>query len=59
VIPVTYGRNTVEALKAAGGQPHYTEYDASTYFYPMAHFSWVPAFRDAAMREWLFAQSLR
>jgi len=59
VIPVTYGRNTVEALKAAGGQPRYTEYDASTYFYPMAHFSWVPAFRDAAMRDWLFSQTLR
>jgi len=59
VIPVSYGRNTVEALKAAGGQPRYTEYDASTYFYPMAHFSWVPAFRDTGMREWLFSQSLR
>lgn len=59
VIPVSYGRNAVEALKAAGGQPRYTEYDASTYFYPIAHFSWVPAFRDAAMRDWLFSQSLR
>jgi len=59
VIPVSYGRNTIEALKAAGGQPRYTEYDASTYFYPMAHFSWVPAFQDTAMRDWLYSQSLR
>lgn len=58
VIPVAYSRNAIEALKAAGGQPRYTEYDAGTYFYPMAHFSWVPAYRNAAMRNWLFAQRL-
>lgn len=57
VIPVDYSRNAVAALRAAGGNVRYTEYPADTYFFPMAHFSWVPAFRDAAMREWLFAQS--
>jgi len=57
VIPVSYGRDTIAALKAAGGQPRYTEYAADTYFYPMAHFSWVPAFRDTTMREWLFSQT--
>ena len=58
VIPVSYSRDTVEALRAAGGQPRYTEYDAGTYFYPMAHFSWVPAFADKAMRDWMFSQTL-
>ena len=59
VIPVSYGRNAIEAVKAAGGKPRYTEYDSATYFYPMAHFSWVPAFQNASMREWLFSQRLR
>lgn len=59
IIPVSYGRNAIDALKAAGGKPRYTEYDNGTFFYPMAHFSWVPAFANPAMREWLFSQSLR
>lgn len=59
IIPASYGRNAVAALKAAGGKPRYTEYDSGTFFYPMAHFSWVPAFANPAMREWLFSQSLR
>lgn len=56
VIPVDYSRQSVQALKAAGSQVRYTEYPADTYFYPVAHFSWVPALRNAEMRDWLFQQ---
>ena len=56
VIPVSYSRNCVKALREAGSAVRYTEYPADTYFYPMAHFSWVPALKNAQMREWLFQQ---
>lgn len=56
VIPVEYSRQSANALQAAGSQVRYTEYPLGTYFYPVAHFSWVPALRNAEMREWLFKQ---
>lgn len=57
VVPVDFSRNAIAAVRAAGGQPRYTEYDPSTLFLPIAHFSWVPAFQNEDMREWLFKQS--
>ena len=57
IVPADFTRKAVAAVRTAGGQPRYTEYDASTYFFPMAHFSWVPAYRTEEMREWLFKQS--
>jgi len=57
VVPATFSRRAIAAVQAAGGQPRYTEYDEATYFHPMAHFSWVPAYQTEAMREWLFQQS--
>ncbi len=57
IVPADFSRKAVAAVRTAGGQPRYTEYDASTYFFPMAHFSWVPAYRTEEMREWLFQQS--
>lgn len=56
VVPVRYSRETVAALRAAGGSPRYTELPSGTFFDPNEHWSWVYAYRDAAMREWLFAQ---
>lgn len=56
VIPVSYSRQSVNALRAVGSQVRYTEYPADTFFYPMAHFSWVPALKHVPMREWLFQQ---
>jgi predicted peptidase len=56
VIPVSYSQQSVQALRALGSQVRYTEYPNSTYFFPMAHFSWVPALRNSEMREWLFQQ---
>jgi predicted peptidase len=40
----------VEALRKAGGDPGITIYPGE------GHASWVPAYRDAAMMKWLFAQ---
>lgn len=49
-VKVSRSRNMIEALKKAGGNPKYTEYPDE------AHASWVPAYRDAEMFKWLFAQ---
>ena len=57
VVPADLTRQAIAALKAAGGQPRYTEFDSSTFFFPMAHFAWVPTYQNDAMRAWLFEQS--
>jgi predicted peptidase len=49
-VKVERSRRMVEALKNAGGHPRYTEYPKT------GHDSWVPAYKDAAMLEWLFNQ---
>lgn len=49
-VPVRFSRNMMAAIKKAGGQPRYTEYAN------VGHESWVPAYRDAEMFAWLFAQ---
>lgn len=56
VVPVSGSRASIAALKAAGGTPRYTEYAKDMFFLPNAHFSWVPAYADEKMREWMFAQ---
>lgn len=57
IVPADLTRNAIAAVRSAGGEPRYTEYDASTFFHPMAHFSWVLAYRNEEMREWMFRQS--
>jgi predicted peptidase len=57
VIPVHMSQDSVKALEDAGGAPKYTEYPAGTYFFPSAHYSWVPAYANTEMRDWLFQQS--
>jgi predicted peptidase len=57
VVPAVYMRNTIEALRRAGGQPRYTELPSGTFFDPNEHWSWVFAYRNVAMREWLFQQA--
>jgi predicted peptidase len=49
-VRVSRTRNMIAALKKAGGEPKYTEYPDE------GHASWVPAYKDAAMMKWLFAQ---
>ncbi|MBY0525200.1 MAG: prolyl oligopeptidase family serine peptidase [Gemmataceae bacterium] len=49
-VKVSRSRNMIDALKKTGGEPKYTEYPNE------GHGSWVPAYRDAEMFKWLFAQ---
>ena len=57
LVDVWFSRNSVQALRVAGGSPRYTEYGKGTHFSPTAHLSWVPAYADVEMRRWLFEQS--
>jgi predicted peptidase len=57
IVPATFTGNAVAAVRKAGGQVRYTEYDTSTFFFPMAHFAWVPAYQNDEMRDWMFKQS--
>lgn len=58
MVPVcVFTGHAIAALRHAGGQPRHTEYDTTTYFSPMAHFAWVPAYQTEEMREWLFKQT--
>ena len=50
VVKVERSREIIEALKAAGGTPKYTEYPE------VGHDSWNGAYKDQAMYEWLFSQ---
>jgi predicted peptidase len=50
VVKVERSREIVAALKAAGGQPKYTEYP------DVGHDSWNGAYKDRDMYEWLFTQ---
>ena len=56
VIPVSYSRNIISMLRSKGGKPLYTEYPSGTYIMPYEHFSWVLAYKNEQMREWLFNQ---
>lgn len=56
IISVKFAKAAFDTLSAAGGSPKFTKYPPELYFYPSAHYSWVPAYADANMREWLFNQ---
>ena len=49
-VPTEESRRMVEALEAAGARPRYTEYPG------VRHNSWIPAYREEGLYEWLFAQ---
>ncbi|MCH2183877.1 MAG: alpha/beta hydrolase-fold protein [Mariniblastus sp.] len=51
VISVDVSRQIVAALRQAGGQPKYTEYPG------VNHYSWDKAYRDPALKAWLFRQT--
>jgi len=51
VVSVDVSRESVKELKAAGGNPKYTEYPG------VGHDSWTRAYRDSEFVDWLFAQS--
>ena len=43
-------QNMVKALTEAGGHPGYTQYPKT------GHFSWIAAYDDNMMMDWLFSQ---
>jgi predicted peptidase len=49
-VPPDLSRSMIDAIKAAGGSPTYTEYEG------VGHDSWTPAYRDPATIAWLFDQ---
>lgn len=49
-VPVERSRAMIAALRAAGGDPRYSELPG------VGHDSWTPAYRDPAVLEWLFSQ---
>ena len=49
-VPVVRSRSAVEALKAAGADPKYTEYQG------MGHNVWSRAYHEPELRNWLFRQ---
>lgn len=53
VIPVSYTRNIISAIENAGGTPTYTEYPTKMGY---NHASWVPAYENQEMIEWVFNQ---
>ncbi|TVQ04727.1 MAG: phospholipase [Balneolaceae bacterium] len=50
VVPPDLSRDIINAIWEAGGKPGYTEYP------DVDHFSWVPAYNDRYVLEWLFSQ---
>lgn len=53
VVPPERSQRMVAAVKAAGGDPRYSELPG------IGHDSWTPAYRDPAVLDWLFAQKRR
>ncbi len=53
VVKPLRSRAMIDALKAAGGSPKYTEYPE------VGHDSWTRTYADAALYDWLFAQQLK
>lgn len=53
VVPVGRSREMIAAVKAAGGDPKYTEYPG------VGHDSWTRTYADDAFHTWLFAQRRR
>ena len=49
-VKVNRSREMIEALKAVGEEPKYTEYKG------VGHDSWTRTYKDPALYEWLFAQ---
>jgi len=52
IVPVEYSRKMVAALRAAGGSPRYVEYPG------VLHNSWLKAYVEPGLADWLFAQRL-
>lgn len=53
VVKTIRSRNMIAAVRKAGGDPKYTEYQG------VGHDSWVKAYGDPELYKWMFAQHLR
>jgi predicted peptidase len=53
VVPVELSRKMVAAIKAAGGEPKYTEYEG------VAHDSWTQTYKNDELFQWLFHQKAK
>lgn len=51
VVPADLSRSMMQAIRTAGGTPGYTEYPH------VGHDSWIPAYNDDYVLDWLFSQS--
>ena len=51
-VPVSESRKMTEAIRAAGGDPKYTEYPG------VGHNSWDKAYAEEEFARWLFEQRL-
>jgi predicted peptidase len=52
VVKVTLSRNMINSIKKLGGNPKYTEYPG------VGHDSWVKAYKEKGLLEWLYNQKL-
>jgi predicted peptidase len=50
VVPPDQSRQMIEAIKQAGGNPKYTEFEG------VGHDSWTPAYRESEALQWMFGQ---
>lgn len=51
IVPPDLSRRMIDAIREAGGLPGYTEYP------DVDHFSWIPAYGDRYVLDWLFKQT--
>lgn len=52
-VTVEGSRSMIAALKKAGGEPKYTEYQSTQ------HDAWIRTYKDPGLWEWLLSQKLR
>lgn len=51
VVPPRLSRDMISAIQYGGGAPGYTEYPDT------GHFSWIPAYREPMLIDWMFSKS--
>jgi len=51
IVPVSRSRDIIAAIKAAGGNPKYTEFPS------VKHDAWTPTYSDPEVWDWMFAQA--
>ena len=52
-----FGQTSIDAMEEAGVEYKTRIFEPGEVFYPGPHFSWVAAYADQEMRDWIFAHS--